>query len=102
MQIQINTSGLKSTDALDAHVEKEVTHALTKFSARITRVEVHLHDVNAHKHGVDKKCVLEARPAGHQPVTVTHESEDMYDAITRASGKLQRALEHTFGKLDAR
>lgn len=102
MQIQINTSGLKSTDAIDAHIENELANSLTKYQDRITRVEVHLHDENAHKHGVDKRCVMEARPAGHQPVTVSHDSEDMYEAIRRASGKLERALSHVFGKLDAR
>ena len=102
MQIQINTTGLKSSEAIDSHVEKELDHTITRFGDRLTRIEVHLHDDNAHRHGDDKKCTLEARPAGHQPVTVSHECDDMYDAIKAASHKLRHALDHVFGKLDAR
>ena len=102
MQIQINTNGLKSSEAIDEHVHAELEHAVGRFEKRITRIEVHLHDENSGKHGVDKKCVMEARPSGHQPVTVTDESDDLYEAIRNASGKLARALSHTFGKLEAR
>ena len=102
MQIQINATGLKSSETIDNHVEKELEHAIGRFGERITRVEVHLHDENAHRHGDDKKCTLEARPAGHKPVTVSHECADLYEAIKSASSKLQHALDHMFGKLDAR
>jgi len=101
MQIQIN-GHISQSDPLHEHVEKEVTHAVRHFAERVTRVEVHLHDENAEKHGKDKRVVLEARPAGHQPLTVTHDGTDMYDTIHQASNKLERALEHLFGKLDAR
>jgi hypothetical protein len=44
-----------------------VTHALRRFASQITRVEVHVADVNAGKQGsADKRCMMEARPAGRQ------------------------------------
>lgn len=101
MQIQLN-GHITRSEPLTDHVNKEVTHALRHFTERVTRVEVHLHDDNADKHGKDKRVILEARPAGHQPVAVTHDGTDMYDTIHQASKKLERALDHLFGKLDNR
>lgn len=101
MQIQIN-GHIAQTEALTQHIEKEVTHAVRHFPERVTRVEVHLHDENAEKHGKDKRVVLEARPAGHQPMTVTHDGTDMYDTIHQTAKKLERALDKMFAKLDGR
>jgi hypothetical protein len=65
---------------------------------RLTRVEVHLSDVNAAKHGVDdKRCLLEARLAGLQPLAVSHEAESLRSAITGATRKLVRSLDSRSG-----
>ncbi len=101
MQIQIN-GHITQTEPLTEHINKEVNHAMRHFNERVTRVEVHLHDENSEKHGKDKKVILEARPAGHQPVTVTQDGEDLYDTIHQASKKLERALDNLFDKLDQR
>lgn len=92
MLIQVNAGEFHSTPAITAHVEAEVEKALKLYRDRITRVEVHLHDDNGPKSGVDKRCVMEARPASHQPMAVEDTATDMYEAITRAAGKLERAV----------
>jgi len=92
MLIQVNAGEFQSTPALIAHVEKEVEKALKLFRDRVTRVEVHLHDNNGPKSGVDKRCVMEARPASHQPIAVESISTDMYEAVVGAAGKLERAI----------
>ena len=94
MLIQINGSEIPATDAIAAHINKSVTHALAVFERQVTRVEVHLHDSNANKGGEDKRVVVEARLAGFQPLAVEHTSKDMYDAITQAAHKLERAVKH--------
>ena len=73
MQIQVNTDdNVKGNDELTRHVEAEIGAALSRFSDQLTRVEAHLSDENAGKSGgADKRCMLEARPAGKQPVAVT-------------------------------
>jgi ribosome-associated translation inhibitor RaiA len=45
------------------------------------------------------RCQLEARPKGHQPISVTHKASTMEQAIDGAATKLEHALEHMFGKL---
>jgi len=64
-----NTHG---SQELNQRVEAIVAGSLGRFGNRLTRVEVFLSDENGAKtQGDDNKCVLEARPANMQPVTVT-------------------------------
>jgi ribosome-associated translation inhibitor RaiA len=83
-------------------VSSIIEDAIARFADRITRVECHLGDVNAAKGGpADKRCMLEARLNGLQPVAVTHQAESLQLAIEGAAEKLDRALEHKLGKLNA-
>ena len=66
----------------------------------LSRVIVHLTDENAGKSGPgDKRCKMEARPKGHQPIVVTQDANTLTQAVEGASEKLEHALEHLFGKL---
>jgi ribosome-associated translation inhibitor RaiA len=100
MQIQINTdTNVDATDNLVRHIGAELDSALSRFSDQITRVEVHLGDENAGKSdGADKRCVLEARPAGLPPVVVTHHAGSAAEACSGAVLKLENLLESKYGK----
>jgi hypothetical protein len=100
MQIQVNTDGnIEARDKLLHHVEAAIGTALSRFSDQITRVEVHLSDENADKSGgADKRCMLQARPAGQQPVAVTHHAATLDQACSGAAHKLQHLLESKFGQ----
>lgn len=101
MQIQINTDHtIKGHQELVAEVKGNVESALSRFSDHITRVEIHLSDENAHKHGQgDKRCMMEARLEGRQPIAVTHEAGSLNQAVDGASEKLARLIENTLGRL---
>ncbi len=100
MQIQINAADLGTTDALWTYINEEVTHALKHHAQQLTRVEVHLHDLNGkNKSGLDKRVVMEARPRGHQPIVAQDESTDIYEAVKGAARKLDRALTHKLERL---
>jgi len=94
MQIQINAGDVQHSDAIDERIEKEVRTALELFADQVTRVEVHLRNLNGPKHGVDKRCVLEARLAGFDPLAVEADADDLYQAVHLAAGKLERAVKH--------
>nr|MDQ3394667.1 HPF/RaiA family ribosome-associated protein [Bacteroidota bacterium] len=104
MKVQVNTD--KNIDGnvdLFSHVENVVGSSLSQFEDKITRVEAHLSDVNSSKSGGDdKRCVLEARMAGMQPITVTHQAETLDHALYGASDKLKRALDNAVGKQRSR
>jgi ribosome-associated translation inhibitor RaiA len=105
MQIQLTTDNhLTGSEKLTVFVESIVESALSNFADRITRVEVHLTDENSHaKSGSkDKRCVMEARLNGHQPIAVTEMSESFDQALEGAADKLTRMIEHTLGRLHDR
>ena len=104
MQILVNTDNhIRGDERVQFYVEDAVRQGLGHFSDRLTRVEVHLKDVNAGKAGDnDKRCTMETRPEGRPPVAVTAEAAQLRDAIDGAAEKMRRALESSFGKLDDR
>ena len=102
MQIQFNTDhSIEGSQAMAQRVEAELRDSLDRFADRITRIEVHVTDVNGNrKSDDDKHCVIEARIAGRAPLSVTHAAASIEQAVDGASGKLERALDHAFAKRD--
>ncbi len=101
MQVQVNTGhNIEGSERLDDHVRSTVEASLGRFAEQITRVEVHLSDDNGDKsNGDDKRCLVEARPAGMQPVVVTHVAATLDEAVDGAVERLERLLDGTFSKL---
>jgi ribosomal subunit interface protein len=99
MQIQINFGNMASSDALWDYITGEVETTLERHKDRITRVEVHVQDRNAQKGGVDKRVMMEARPAGLDPIAVEEQADDVYRAVRSAAEKLATALGRRFEKL---
>ena len=102
MLIQINTDkNIEGGEALSMQVEASIEATLGRFREQLTRIEVHLSDENGQKSGSeDKKCVMEARPAGMQPLAVTHKAGSVDLAIDGAADKLERLLDSTFRRLN--
>ncbi|HET6600260.1 MAG TPA: HPF/RaiA family ribosome-associated protein [Burkholderiaceae bacterium] len=103
MEIQFNTDNhLAGSEALAARVETELRLKLDRFAGRVTRIEVHLSDVNSSKGGDnDKRCVMEARVAARQPISATARAPSVKLAIDGAVEKLSHALDALFGKLES-
>jgi len=104
MQVQLNTdSNVVGSAELALELEDQVHGALRRFADRITQVEVHLSDLTSDNKtgGDDKRCMMEARLAGRQPMSVSHDAPTVSLAIHGACDKLVRALDRLLGKLDA-
>ena len=101
MLIQVNTDHhITGRPELVAEAEAIVTDALSHVSSHVTRVEVHLNDENSKKTGpADKRCMMEARLEGHQPVAVTYKADTLALAMDGAAEKLKAAMEHTVDRL---
>jgi ribosome-associated translation inhibitor RaiA len=101
MQIQVNSDNhVQSSIRLEEWVRTTIESTLERYEEDLTRVEVHLGDENGDKPGPhDLRCQLEARPKGHQPISVTHKADTLELAIEGAAEKLEHALEHLYGKL---
>jgi len=104
MKIQVHTdSTIEGSAGLSQHVESVVHDTLDRFGDQLTRVEVHLRDVNGPRvAGDDKRCLMEARLAGRQPTVVTHDAPNLEVAIDGAAQKLERSLDSLLGKLGQR
>jgi ribosome-associated translation inhibitor RaiA len=101
MQIQINTDrNIDGHDALAQWVTASIESALTRVSEHITRVEVHLSDENGgQKEGPhEKRCLMEARLEGRQPIAVDHQAASLGEAVDGAADKLGRLIDSTLGK----
>ncbi|MCB9252840.1 MAG: HPF/RaiA family ribosome-associated protein [Flavobacteriales bacterium] len=91
-----NVNGKNSVSGpITAMIEKE----LKRFSSYVTRVEAHLSDENAAKEGQnDKRCVLEARVEGMQPIAVSSSGNTRDQAVKGAVEKLKAALDTKIGR----
>lgn len=102
MTIQFNTdNNIAGTEDLRADLNDSISESLARFSHQITRLEVHLADENSSsKTGQnDKKCMLEARLKGMQPIAVTNVAGSIEQAVTGAVNKLKTSLDTVLGRL---
>ncbi len=101
MKIQFNTDhNISGLDAKNAFFSELIAEALKRFSDKITRIEAHLSDVNSHKNGPnDKRCMLEARIEGLQPIAVTNQADTLEKAVTGATEKLLASIDKIIGRL---
>jgi sulfur relay (sulfurtransferase) DsrC/TusE family protein len=100
MKIQANSDNTIQVDAtLTRFVEDEASRLLDRFAKKLTRVEVHLSDINNTRTGqADKRCLVEVRPAGDRPVTADAIAATTESSVTEALKKMQRLLTTFFGK----
>lgn len=102
MQIQINSDrNIQADERLAEFVRETLHNKLSRFADHVTRIEVHLSDENGNtKHdGNDKRCLLEARPEGMEPIAITEHAATVGQAVSGAAEKLQRKLSSAIGKL---
>ena len=99
MQIQVNHDNrVRLAEDTAERLSRTVEDYLAKFADRITRVEMHLGDLNGGKGGPDKRCMLEARMSNLQPIAVTHDADTVQLAIDGALERLDHAISHAIGK----
>jgi hypothetical protein len=100
MRIHISTDkNIHGGDSLFQRLEGEFEAALSRFLDWVTRLDVHLgRETTADAVVPDRRCVLEAHPAGHPPIVVTHHAESVEEACQGAARKLQSALESKYDR----
>lgn len=83
MQVQVNSDNSIEFGSIAANgAEGRVRERLARFADRLTRVEVHLRDVDGTDlaTGQGLEAMLEARPSGSQPLTVLHRAQSSREA----------------------
>ena len=94
MTIILNTDKhIDGHERLENYVKETIAEELERFNDYVTRIEVHLSDENGEKEGNnDKKCILEARVKGKQPIAVTSHDNAVERALYSAIEKLRASL----------
>lgn len=92
--VLVNFGDVQHSPAVESWAEERLHARLSHLEEKLTRVEVHLRDDNspAKKTPDDKRCVMEGRIAGRQPLAVEHSGADLYQVIDETAGKLARAV----------
>ncbi len=84
-------------------VEAIVGARLGRISDRLTRVEVHVSDVDGPRSGADdKRCAIEIRPNGMQPITAADQAATVEAAVSAAADKVLKAFDRRIGKTTSR
>jgi ribosome-associated translation inhibitor RaiA len=102
MQIQVNTDrNIEGHEAMAEQVSGVVESALSRFSTRITQVELHLSDENSNKKGGndDIRCMIETRLEGLRPIAVTHQAATVEQSVDGAADKMVNLIETTLGRI---
>jgi ribosome-associated translation inhibitor RaiA len=104
MQIQVNTDkNIEGNEAFASHVRTVVEKALSHFTDHVSRVEVHMGDMNGAKTGPqDHSCTMEARPKGMDPVAATFKASNNHQAVDGAAQSLANLLRTRLDKLKDR
>lgn len=103
MQFQFNSDNSVEAGAADAEkIEEVVRGRLEHVAERLTRVEVHVADINGPRGGPDIRCMVELRPEGLQPISASHEAGSAEAAAAQAADKALTAYQRQIGKMTSR
>ncbi|MEO5645841.1 MAG: HPF/RaiA family ribosome-associated protein [Bacteroidia bacterium] len=101
MIIQINTDNninLKENEF--ESFQQQVNDSLGHYTEHISRIEIHLSDENGNKDGnKDKRCMLEARIEGKQPIAVVSYQNTIEESLNDAIDKICASLKTLLGQM---
>jgi len=81
-------------------IEGVLRDEMDRFKDQTTRLEVHLSDENGNKDSQDdKRCMIEARLEGAQPIVATDFGNTYELALNGAVEKLKSSIEHRLSRL---
>ena len=84
-------------------VEALVEARLGRISDRLTRVEVHVSDIDGPRNGSDdKRCAIEIRPNGMRPIVAADQASTVEAAVSAAADKVLKAFDRQIGKTTSR
>ena len=98
MNIQLQAQGFALTDAIGAHVHRQIALNLVNFESHIVSVDVFLSDINGPKGGPDKKALICIRLDSRRSITIERIREDLYDAVSTVSRQAKRTVRRTLNK----
>lgn len=104
MQFVFNSDNQTSLGSEAAEkAEALVAARLGRITDRLTRVEVHVSDLDGPRNGHDdKRCEIEIRPNGMRPITADDHASTVESAVSGAADKVLKAFDRQIGKTTTR
>jgi hypothetical protein len=103
MLFQFNSDNrIEGTVETEERVRGIVESRIRRVANRLSRVEVHVSDINGPRGGIGHRCAVELRPNGLEPITGTDTAETIEQAAAGATDKAVAAFERRVGKLTTR
>ena len=92
MNVQIHASDCTLTEGLREHIAWRVAYATSQGRNEVSRIVVHLFNVNGPRGGVDKCCSVELCLKDMQSLVIEDVQADLNVAIDRAFERVSRSL----------
>ncbi len=87
-------NNINATEELVAPFRDQVSNSLSRYSHQVSSVQIHFADENGKKTGQDdKRCMMEVRLDGMEPIAVTASSSSLGQALKMAIDKMKAALD---------
>ncbi len=87
---------VRASQERSGEIEQLVHAHLGRFGELITSVQVHLSDENGPRVTPgDRRCLMEARLAGREPIVVRHRADSVKQAVSGAASRLERAIDES-------
>jgi ribosome-associated translation inhibitor RaiA len=100
MLIHVNTDNhIHGSEELVGWVEQTLTQSFDRFQPQLMRIEVQLADENSLKGNIDKRCLLEARLSGLEPIVASEKATTVDQALEGAIDSLTAAIERRLQRL---
>lgn len=97
MRLTIHAQNIDLNATLRKQIQHRLHTALSRFSPKIGRVDVHLRDENGPRGGVAERCLLRAQ-LGSRSLVVTRTREDILAAVNDACERLADAARRALAR----
>ncbi len=102
MNIEIQTRHFMLTEAINEHVQRRLSFALSSRFQQIKRIIVRLSDINGPRGGNDKRCHIQISLPRQADVVVEDVQADLYVAVDRAANRASRTISRRLSRLRRR
>jgi ribosome-associated translation inhibitor RaiA len=101
MKIQINTDvNIENDTPLGAHVEAVLNAALSRFSDRVTGVNIYLSAIIGRvEHGDQYHCLMSAHIEGRRAIQASESASSLYQVIRGTTERLRRTINSGLGRI---
>ena len=93
-------NNVKTSEETVAPFRDQINNSFKTYSHQVSSVQVHFSDENGNKGGQDdKRCMMEVRLDGKDPIAVTARLSNITQALKFASDKMKASLDTRRDKL---